>query len=291
MNFLTRSSIVRNCLICYITLLSNQAFTQSAAPINVMTYNIRYKNTIDGINGWEYRKDKVAGLILYHQADIVGVQEADTDQLTDMKARMPGYEWYGIESDDDGNGEYTAIFYRTARLALKESGTFWLSEHPNERGSKSWDSFYARIVSWCKFSDKQTGIEFFFFNTHFDHRGRIAREKSAGVIQQQVSLIAQNAPVIITGDFNTPPSSVPYQKLTQSNALNDALFLSSAPHYGPVKTSSGFSVCEKPIRARIDYIFVNKKIHVLRHATITDQEEGRYYSDHLPVMAAIKMSR
>lgn len=63
---------------CYLfgMILPTEAFAQSVKEMRVMTYNIRYKNTIDSINGWDYRKDNVAGLIQYHQADIVGLQEA-----------------------------------------------------------------------------------------------------------------------------------------------------------------------------------------------------------------------
>ncbi|HLT09111.1 MAG TPA: hypothetical protein VK014_16400, partial [Cyclobacteriaceae bacterium] len=55
-------------LIC----LSETSFAQNLASLRVMSYNIRYKNTIDSINGWDYRKDNVAALIRYHKADIVG---------------------------------------------------------------------------------------------------------------------------------------------------------------------------------------------------------------------------
>ncbi|HLT06991.1 MAG TPA: hypothetical protein VK014_05655, partial [Cyclobacteriaceae bacterium] len=53
-------------------LLYGGLYAQNLASLRVMSYNIRYKNTIDSINGWDYRKDNVAALIRYHKADIVG---------------------------------------------------------------------------------------------------------------------------------------------------------------------------------------------------------------------------
>lgn|SRR5690606_9114423 len=97
--------------------------------------------------------------------------------------------------------------------------------------------------------------------------------------------------VVVTGDFNTTPQSEPFQKMTEGGVLKDAIHVSETPHYGPVNTSSGFFVRKEPIRAKIDYIFVSDKVRVLQHATLTDQQEGRYYSDHLPLIAVIEIKK
>lgn len=272
-----------------VLMLSQQIFAQSLPEVRVMTYNIRYKNTIDSVNGWDYRKDNVAALIKYHQADIVGLQEATLEQINDLEKRMPEYKWYGVPRVSGKNGEYTPIFYRKDRYSLLESGSFWYSETPHVKESKSWDAMYPRIASWSKFRDKRTGVEFFFFNTHLDHRGEIARQQSAKILRHEIDSIAADSPVIVTGDFNSQPSSVAYKNMIENDRLEDALNRTLTPHYGPVNSAGGFLVSNKPIWARIDYIFVNKKVRVLQHATITDQQEGRYYSDHLPVLAVIDM--
>lgn len=263
----------------------------AAQELKVMSYNIRYKNTIDSINIWDNRKENLTGLIRYHGADVVGVQEAQPDQMADLEKLLPEYAWYGVPRVEGKSGEYTAIFYRKDRFERLDAGTFWLSETPNVKESKSWDAFYPRTASWCKLRDKQTKRVFFFFNTHFDHRGREARVKSAEVIRQQITRIAGNQPVIVTGDFNTVPDSEPYKKMTEDGVLTDAIKKTEIPHYGPVNTSSGFFVRQEPIRAKIDYIFVSDKIRVIKHATLADQQEGRYYSDHLPLIAVIEVRK
>lgn len=276
---------------CLAFVFAPKVYAQATPEMRVMTYNIRYKNTIDSINGWEYRKDNVASLMKYHQADIVGLQEAVVDQIVDLRERMPQYKWYGVPRIPGKGGEYTAIFYRSDKYQLLDSGTFWFSETPYVKESKSWDAMYPRTASWCKFKDKKSGVQFFFFNTHFDHIGNIARQKSSEILNYQIDSIAKKSPVILTGDFNSTPSSIAYKTIIDNKKLQDAIHISSTPHYGPVNTSSGFRVSYQPLRAKIDYIFVNKKVQVFQHVTITDQQEGRYYSDHLPVLAAIKMMR
>lgn len=283
--------LMGSCYFILALMLPSETFAQPANEMRVMTYNIRYKNTIDSLNGWDYRKDNVAGLIKYHQADIIGMQEAFLTQIADLEKSLPGFKWYGIPRVTGSNGECNPIFYRTDRYQLLETGTFWYSETPYVKESKSWDAFYPRISSWCKFRDKRSGVEFYFFNTHFDHRGEIARQKSAEVLRYQIDSIAKKSPVIVTGDFNSVPASVAYQNMVKGNTLKDALSITKTPHYGPVNTAGGFFVSTSPIKYRIDYIFVNKKVAVLQHATITDQLEGRYYSDHLPVIAVVQLSR
>ncbi|MBD0285605.1 MAG: endonuclease, partial [Flavisolibacter sp.] len=113
----------------------------NAQPLNIMTFNIRYNNPGDSMNAWPYRKDKAAAQILFHQAHIVGVQEALHDQMMDLQQQLKQYKYVGVGRDDGKQkGEYSAIFYDTARLQLLQTETFWLSEQPNVPGSKSWDA-------------------------------------------------------------------------------------------------------------------------------------------------------
>ena len=261
----------------------------SAQNMRVMSYNIRYKNSIDSINGWDYRKGNVTGLVKYHKVDVFGTQEANGEQLADMEKSLPEYKWYGEPRTAGKNGEYTAIFYLKDRYDLLGSGTFWYSETPYVKESKSWDAFYPRTASWCKLKDKKSGNVFFFFNTHFDHRGEVARQKSAEVLRSQIDSIAKKIPVIVTGDFNATDSSPAYKTMVAGGALKDALNITETPHYGPVNTAGGFAVSKESIKSRIDYIFVSNKVKVLQHATITDQQEGRYYSDHLPVISEVQI--
>ena len=59
--------------------------TPADPSINVITFNIRYNNPNDGENAWPNRKDKVASVIQFHQADIVGMQEALLGQIDDLQ--------------------------------------------------------------------------------------------------------------------------------------------------------------------------------------------------------------
>lgn len=158
--------------------------------ISVMSYNIRYNNPADGINNWDNRRSLVVSTIRFHEADIIGLQEAMRNQLDNLSDDMPEYAWFGVcrndgTMDPKPDGEFSAILYRKDRFELLEGNTFWLSEHPDVVGVKGWDAALPRIVTWVKLKDKQSKTGY-FFNTHFDHMGESARVESAKLLLQNL---------------------------------------------------------------------------------------------------------
>ncbi|HVR44292.1 MAG TPA: endonuclease/exonuclease/phosphatase family protein [Thermoanaerobaculia bacterium] len=257
------------------------------ASLRVMSFNIRFDNPGDGENAWPHRRDVVASQIRSHGADLVGVQEALEHQLADLEALIPDFARFGSGRTAELGGEFSAILYRTSRFELLDHGTFWLSETPEMPGSRGWDAAYERIVTWGRLRDRRSGRRLLHFNTHFDHVGERARVESARLLQRRIDAIAgPSDPVVLTGDFNTQPGSHPYRILTAS--LADALEVSRTPHQGPTSTWNAFRAIE-PER-RIDFIFVRGPIEVLRHAILGETFEGRFSSDHLPVIAEIRVS-
>lgn len=262
------------------------AVAASDTTVRVMTFNIRYHNPGDGEHAWPHRKERVASVIRFHGADLVGVQEALKDQLDDLEALLPAYAWFGVGRDDGvAAGEFAPIFYRKERFVLLEEGTFWLSETPEVPGSKSWDAAITRLVTWGSFRDANTGTMFYLFNTHFDHRGEQARIESARLLQRRIKTIAGEAPVLVTGDFNVPPWAEAYGVMT--DGLNDAWRHTIAPPHGPPGTFQGFTVEVDKEGRRIDYIFVHAAVRVLRYGVLTDHWNGHFPSDHLPVLAEV----
>jgi endonuclease/exonuclease/phosphatase family metal-dependent hydrolase len=258
-----------------------------------MTFNIRYDNAGDSLNAWQYRKDKAASQILFHNVHLLGVQEALHNQLEDLKERLHHFKYAGVgRADGKEKGEYSAIFYDTLRLRLLHTETFWLAEQTNVPGKKGWDAAIERIVTWAKFKDKKTGKIFYHFNTHFDHIGKIARRESAKLLLQKVNEIAGSARSIITGDFNAMPNDEPIQVITgkaNTNHLTDTKEISLEPHYGPTGTFNSFKSMEQSDQP-IDYIFIRKNIQVLKHATLSQGWQGRFSSDHFPVYAVLKLN-
>ena len=261
------------------------------APLRVMSFNIRYDNPADGINAWPNRKDWVAALIRYHAADVVGVQEALAPMLAELDARLPAFARVGVgRTDGKERGEFSPIYYRTDRLALREWGTFWLSPTPEAIGSKGWDAAIERIATWARVHDRRTGCGLLLLNTHFDHMGERAREESARLIRRRLDSLAGGIPIVMTGDLNAAPSSSAYRTLVRDTIagrapLHDAFISTRTPHYGPTSSWNAFRAIESG--RRIDYVLVSPSVTVESHAIISDSWDGRFPSDHLPVIASV----
>ncbi len=252
-----------------------------------MTYNIRLDYEGDGVNHWPKRKDKLARLIQQQNPVIFGVQEAKHNQMEDLTTLMSGYSFYGAGRDDGKTaGEYSAIFYKKEKFDLLQSGTFWLSETPEVPGSKSWDAAITRVCSWGKFSDKKTGLQFFVFNTHFDHIGEIARFKSMELISEKVKDIAGNSAFILMGDFNYEPTAPPYGVAKDSARwqLRDSYLAAEKNLAEQPCTFTGFKVEGAECR-RIDYLFASPHWDIKTNAIIHENDGVYFPSDHLPVVS------
>jgi endonuclease/exonuclease/phosphatase family metal-dependent hydrolase len=260
--------------------------------LNVMTFNIRYNNAADSANAWPYRKDLAASQVIFHEAHIVGVQEALYGQMQDLQQRLPNYKYFGVGREDGKQkGEFSAIFIDTTRLQVIEWQTFWLAEQTDVPGIKGWDAAITRIATWVKVKDRKTKKTFFVFNTHFDHIGQVARRESAKLIRQKIQDIAGKSPVVLTGDFNAKPSDEPIKVILDNTSplhLIDSKAVSVSPHYGPTGTFNGFRSRETGDEP-IDYIFIKNGIQVLQHGTLSQTWGGKFSSDHFPVFARLKV--
>lgn len=266
-----------------------------ADSLNVMTWNIRYNNAGDGVNAWPKRKDWVGEIIIKSKADIAGFQEVLVGQLEDLKVRLPEMDVYGVGRDDGKKaGEFSPIFYRKDRFELVEKSTFWLSPTPDKIASKGWDAALPRIASWVKLKDRQAGIIFYVMNTHFDHRGTQARAESATLLLKHMRDQFADHPVILTGDLNTTPNSPPYNTLIGKGTQDQWVYLDAYEHSaqkpeGPNSTWNGFQAIVP--NQRIDFVFITKSVKVVRLQILEDQREGRFPSDHLPVVAELELMR
>lgn len=264
-------------------LFNAAAIAQKNHPINVISYNIRYYNNTDGPNIWENRKDNVKALLKFYDADIVGVQEAMANQFDYLKENSD-YDAVGVGRDDGvRKSEFSGIYFNKQRFVKKETGNFWLSTTPDVP-SRGWDAALNRVCTWVKLYDKLNKEEFIFFNTHFDHVGKVARVESAKLIKEKIQQLAPNLPVVFTGDLNVTPDS---EAITTINSfLIDTKDSTIEPPYGPIGTFNSFN-WNDPLKRKIDYIFVNKDFKVQKFGVLSDSKDQKYYSDHLPLFARI----
>lgn len=78
--------------------MSNTAIPE--IELRFMSYNIKNDYDKEGENTWNSRRDLVAGIVRFHRADLVGMQEVLHNQLTDLEERLPEYGWIGAGRED-----------------------------------------------------------------------------------------------------------------------------------------------------------------------------------------------
>ena len=266
---------------------------EAASALRVMSFNIRMDTPADGPNAWPLRKDIAAGTIGFHRPDVAGLQEVLVSQLRDLEALLPEYGWVGVGRDDGREaGEFNPVFYLEDRFRPLETSTFWLSETPGRPGVKGWDAACARVVTWVRLRDDWGGGVFVVFNTHFDHVGETARRESAALVLAEMGRIAGNDPVVLTGDLNCTREDAAYGTLLSGAGgaplLRDAREASLRPPYGPAHSFSGFRA-EARSALPIDHIFVSSSLEVTRAGILPGSWDGRFVSDHNPVLAEIRI--
>ena len=274
--------------IYYLPILMTLSFTtpSNSQTTSVMTYNIRYDTQKDGENRWDARKAFLIAQIKFHGPDIIGIQEGLAGQVKYLDKELAGFRYVGVGRDDGKKkGEFSAIFYNTNKFKVIESSTFWLSDTPDQI-SVGWDAAMERICTYALFEYLETGQRIWVFNTHFDHIGKEARKNSAMLIHNRIkSLNKDGLPFILMGDLNLEPDSEPIRYLSQH--LNDSKKVSKAVVFGPEGTFNNFQF-DKPVTRRIDYIFTGKSgIEVQKYAVLSDSNNLRYPSDHLPVFVVL----
>ena len=255
------------------------AFTAMAQELNVGSYNIRNggplregqerpkKGDYSKFNGWDDRKQYVCDLINLEAFDVFGAQEVKHKQLVEMMAMLPDYAYVGVGRDDGAEkGEYCPVFYRKKEFKLLDSGTFWLSETPNEV-SKGWDGMCRRICTWAHLERKSDKTRFYFLCTHLDHRGKVAQIEGAKLVVDWVEKNCKGETTIIVGDYNVTQDSDTYKVFVDSGILEDT-YETAKYRFAPTGTFNGFNP-KRYTTHRIDHIFVSKGTKVSRYGVLT----------------------
>ena len=183
------------------------AWAEKKPLVKLMSFNIRMSgmSEYDGINAWGNRKEAVVRMLREQNPDVLGVQEMLPDQQQYLRNELRDYRMVGVGREDGmQEGECMGIFYKKDRFALEDSGTFWLSQTP-DRASMGWDAACKRTVTYVRLKDRLSGKRFYYFNTHMDHVGVIARQESVKLMAERIREIVRDTSsvFILGGDMNS----------------------------------------------------------------------------------------
>lgn len=260
-----------------------------------MTFNVRGAHFNDGANRWPARADLNIATIRKHAPDLIGFQEVHPTNLDAYREHLTGYEYLiGPHYNDAEPYQHPTIAWNRERLRLLESGGFWLSLTPDCH-SRAWDTACTRAATWARLEWIEGGLTLLHLNTHLDHISEMARMEGARMIVRQLQRLAQDGePVIVTGDFNCPPTSVAHQIFEQHGFVDT---YTAAGHAAATPTFHGFRgpayVPDAQDADRIDWILLYdpfQRLHVSACEIIYDAAPPLYPSDHYPVMATFEQA-
>jgi endonuclease/exonuclease/phosphatase family metal-dependent hydrolase len=241
--------------------------------LRVASFNIRTSRGRDGRNRWRYRRAACIAAIRAFSADIVGLQEVRPDQLDDLRRAFPEATILGVGRDTGGGGEHASVLVSPGGWTVESSETRWLSPTPTRPGSRGWDADLPRVTTLVRLrrGTARLGVA----NTHFDHQGSIARQRSAGLIVEWLDQ-ERERPWVVLGDLNDQPGSPPLR------VLADAGYTDSLP---PRAGGTEHAFTGATDRTRIDYVLTGPGNQVSAAWISHDRPDGRLPSDHWPVLA------
>lgn len=261
------------------------AATASASERNpdlkLMSFNVRYVNNIDGDNSWKNRRQAVIAVVESEQPDVIGFQEPRGEQV-EFLCRELGDRYANVKLGGDygdkrypGGGSHMIVMWRRDKYLMLDHGSFWLSPTPG-RLSRGWDAMCRRVAVWVKLLDLKSGRQFFYMDTHFDHKGREARLHEAEMAAERtMALSGGSMPAFVSGDLNMKvddPSLEPLRRIMQPARQ-------TAPESDDKPSFNGFGQSA----LYIDHIFY-RNAKPRRYSTLDGDYGVPYVSDHYPIV-------
>lgn len=284
--------------------------------IRVVTYNVLFDlfdHELEDKNySWPKRLPGLISSVENMQPDLLSVQETYPHLLEDLEKHL-GEKFFCFKGESP-KGETNAIFYKKDRFEIEvESVSLQMPLNPKD------DALVREIpnllppelepgkqLTIAHFHDKVTDKRFVVLNTHLSYYRINSREDSAHFIIDLVRQFhAQNKAVILTGDFNTLPNRPDLErfkfhdgnhlKRIFSKVLKNTEDSALLGHAGPLTTyTKDFTKVNSKVFEGLgtpglilDHIYVSPETAVMIHATEPSKVNGRFPSDHLPVIADI----
>ena len=310
MTFSTNSSFTA--LPAKVYTLTSNSYTPAPDTIPegmmIMSSNVRFASARDktsnpdtGDRDWTNRKSAYYAMVNYYRPAVIGLQEAQKEQVQDIKNNCSGYNHYGIGrkngKDILANDSYwglvpgtqageesSTILYRTDLITLNSSGTIWHSNSPTSANSyfSEMEDNVPQTSTWAIMTYKPTGAQFFLLNTHPSIYSA-AHSKEVNLIRSTItSKNTNNLPVILTGDWNMEEDDSAMAPI-ENNYYSARKHAQKTDFY---ETFHWWGTRSE----QIDHIFYDGISTCYLFRTDKRKWNDMYISDHYPVFAVFDMS-
>jgi endonuclease/exonuclease/phosphatase family metal-dependent hydrolase len=278
---------------CWLALLSWAQLSRGGLPpaakdgpelIRVVTWNVHCGQD-DGPPwrrfDWPARKQALRVALAQARPDVLCVQEARPGQVAFLEQALPGHERVGVGREGQEGGEHCAIFFDRVRFERLDGGTFWL-EGPGD-APRPGSAFAAqRICTWVRLRDRGSGRVVRLYNTHLPLTEG-ARREAARVILGRIAAGEPSDGVVVTADFNAPPSAFSRRLFTAAGLADSAALAGERPG------QRTFHLYGVPLRS-LDAILVGPGGKVRRHLLLDGKPGNLFPSDHFGLLADLSLA-
>lgn len=249
--------------------------------LKLISSNIRYENTHDGIHSWENRRPLIQKIVTLFTPDILATQEGLEKQIKSLAKNL---SLKLIESHRQWIDErmYPCLYANEKKIKIIKSGDIWLSQTPYIPGSCSFKSSFPRLCTWMQVTHLISNKDYFIVNTHLDHILEETRIEQTKVLIREIKMLnEQQLPLILMGDFNDSPTSNIRKIILNSFDLKDPWVEIGLPEE---TTHHGF---KKKDGDRIDWILIPKTFSIKEIYLEKKCFDGIFPSDHYPLFATV----
>jgi len=259
-----------------VALSAEDVFSYEHETIRVMSFNIL------GYNRTAARDNRVLTMITNYMPDCLGLQEADSKWLQNLKQyfhdqKLP-YSYVGPNGSKLPAS--AGLFYRTDKFELLDYGIKYLSSTPDTPSAVP-GAQGNRLMTWVLLQENETGKTFVYVNTHLDTSSNSGPRDAQG--QVLVDLLEQfkEYPVVVSGDFNSRPSALPYVLM-----IFDGFVSSREAALTTYGGDTFHKYGEASPGAIIDHIFyLPGRTAAVNYRVCDEKIDGDYPSDHYPIIA------
>lgn len=261
--------------------------------ISVFDLNIRYLNDVDGLNVWDYRKEKLVQVILKYSPDILFFQEITRPQYEYMERNLNSiYENVGVYRDNTDHSEKCSISYNKVKYTLTDWGQFWLSSTPYTPGSNDFGNFFPRICTWALLR-QVNGEDFLFFNIHLDHANFSAHLPCMNVVLNESEKVIRKFPetrmIFLGGCFYCEEDDPLINKL-KASGYNEVMFENTFHDFtGEADRHWDYMFWKERNMEKGDTKIELKRAIVPKGDSTIDLNRQQFISDHYPVIAEFEI--
>ena len=263
------------------------------ATLRLGSYNLRMSQLdTDAENGWSARSGRLRQSILDADFDVFGVQEVNTDMQSWLNTEFADryvFRFFSPYSQNGSGDRAQGIAFRKDVFVLSDWHYFWASNTPDTKTTNDTGSSgsFSRGGCCCVLTHKASGVKFFFMNTHACLNAEPNAAFAQVYVDQENRFNTQALPSFFVGDMNArpdSPASVTYRSYWSDSYDTAASRRGASLSYNGYTNASG--------KSRIDYLYHRGNGLDVKEFCISNKlYDGKFASDHFPVIVNVKISK